>query len=41
MITSPEVITDLIGVIDGEYPWDLWKWFNVLDFMRVTHAPRT
>lgn len=31
----------LIGVIDGEYPRDLWKWFNVLDFMRVTHAPRT
>ena len=31
----------LIEVIDGEYPRDLWKWFNVLDFMRVTHAPRT
>lgn len=31
----------LIGVIDGEYPRDLWKWFNVLDFMRITHAPRT
>lgn len=31
----------LIGVIDGEYPRGLWKWFNVLDFMRVTHAPRT
>ena len=31
----------LIEVIDGEYPRDLWKWSNVLDFMRVTHAPRT
>lgn len=31
----------LIEVIDGEYPRDLWKWFNVLDFMRATHAPRT
>lgn len=31
----------LIRVIDGEYPRDLWKWFNVLDFMRATHAPRT
>lgn len=31
----------LIEVIDDEYPRDLWKWFNVLDFMRVTHAPRT
>lgn len=31
----------LIEVIDGEYPRDLWKWFNVLDFMRLTHAPRT
>lgn len=31
----------LIKVIDGEYPRDLWKWFNILDFMRVTHAPRT
>ena len=31
----------LIEVIDGEYPRDLWKWFNVLDFMRVTHAHRT
>lgn len=31
----------LIEAIDGEYPRDLWKWFNVLDFMRVTHAPRT
>lgn len=31
----------LIEVIDGEYPRDLWKWFNVLDFKRVTHAPRT
>ena len=30
-----------IEVIDGEYPRDLWKWFNVLDFMRSTHAPRT
>lgn len=32
---------NLIRVIDGEYPRDLWKWFNVLDFMRATHAPRT
>lgn len=31
----------LIGATDGEYPRDLWKWFNVLDFKRVTHAPRT
>lgn len=31
----------LIEDIDGEYPRDLWKWFNVLDFMRATHAPRT
>lgn len=31
----------LIEVIDGEYPRDLWKWFNILDFMRVTHALRT
>lgn len=31
----------LIKVIDGEHPRDLWKWFNVLDFMRATHAPRT
>lgn len=31
----------LIGVIDGEYPRDLWKWFNGLDLMRATHAPRT
>ena len=31
----------LIEVIDGEYPRDLWKWFNILDFMRVTHKPRT
>lgn len=31
----------LIEAIDGEYPRDLWKWFNVLDFMRVTRAPRT
>lgn len=31
----------LIEVIDGEYPRDLWKWFNVLDFMRATHEPRT
>lgn len=31
----------LIGVIDSEYLRDLWKWFNALDFMRVTHAPRT
>lgn len=31
----------LIEVIDGEYPRDLWKWSNVLDFMRVTHAHRT
>ena len=31
----------LIEVIDGEYPRNLWKWFNVLDFMRVTRAPRT
>lgn len=33
--------TSLIEVIDGENPRDLWKWFNVLDFKRVTHAPRT
>lgn len=31
----------LIEVIDGEHQRDLWKWFNVLDFMRATHAPRT
>lgn len=31
----------LISAIDGEHPRDLWEWFNVLDFMRVTHAPRT
>lgn len=31
----------LIEVIDGEYPRDLWKWSNILDFMRATHAPRT
>ena len=31
----------LIKDIDGEYPRDLWKWFNVLDFMRATHEPRT
>lgn len=31
----------LIKVIDGEHPRDLWKWFKVLDFMRVTRAPRT
>lgn len=31
----------LIEDIDGEHPRDLWKWFNVLDFMRATHAPRT
>lgn len=31
----------LIKVIDGEHPRNLWKWFNILDFMRVTHAPRT
>ena len=31
----------LIEVIDGEYPRDLWKWFNGLDLMRATHAPRT
>lgn len=31
----------LIEVIDGENPRDLWKWFNILDFMRATHAPRT
>lgn len=31
----------LIKDIDGEHPRDLWKWFNVLDFKRVTHAPRT
>lgn len=31
----------LIQVIDGEHQRDLWKWFNILDFMRVTHAPRT
>lgn len=31
----------LIEVIDGEYPRSLWKWFNGLDLMRVTHAPRT
>lgn len=31
----------LIEAIDGEYPRDLWKWFNALDFMRVIHAPRT
>lgn len=31
----------LIRVIDGEYPRDLGKWFNVLDFMRATRAPRT
>lgn len=31
----------LIEVIDGEYPRDLWKWFNCLDLMRATHAPRT
>lgn len=30
----------LIGAIDGEYPRDLWKWFNGLDLMRATHAPR-
>lgn len=30
-----------IAVIDGEYPRDLWKWFNGLDFMRATHAPST
>lgn len=45
MSTSPEVLNDLIGglikVIDGEYPRDLWKWFNGLDLMRATHAPRT
>lgn len=31
----------LIEVIDGEYPRDLWKWFNDLDSMRAIHAPRT
>lgn len=31
----------LIEVIDSEHQRDLWKWFNVLDFMRATHAPRT
>ena len=31
----------LIKVIDGEHQRDLWKWFNLLDFMRATHAPRT
>lgn len=31
----------LIGVIDGEYPRDLWKWLNGLDLMRATHALRT
>lgn len=31
----------LIGVIDGEYPRDLWQWFKGLDLMRATHAPRT
>jgi hypothetical protein len=31
----------LIEVIDGEHPRDLWKWFNGLDLMRATHAPRT
>lgn len=31
----------LIEVIDGEYPRDLWAWFNGLDLMRATHAPRT
>lgn len=41
MSTSPEALTDLIEVIDGEYPRDLWKWFNGLDLMRATHAPRT
>ena len=32
---------NLIEVIDSEYPRDLWKWFNGLDLMRATHAPRT
>lgn len=31
----------LIEVIDDENPRDLWKWFNILDFMRTIHAPRT
>nr|DAF28952.1 MAG TPA: hypothetical protein [Caudoviricetes sp.] len=31
----------LIRVIDGEHQRDLWKWFNSLDWMRATHAPRT
>lgn len=31
----------LIRVIDGEHQRDLWKWFNILDFMRATHVPRT
>lgn len=31
----------LIRVIDGEHQRGLWKWFNILDFMRATHAPRT
>lgn len=30
-----------IKAIDGEHPRDLWKWFNGLDLMRATHAPRT
>lgn len=34
MSTTPKVI-------DGEYPRDLWKWFDILDSMRATHAPRT
>ena len=32
---------DLIAVIDGEYPRDLWTWFNGLDSMRAVHGPRT
>lgn len=30
-----------IRVLDDEYPRDLWKWFDGLDLMRTTHAPRT
>lgn len=31
----------LIEAIDGEYPRDLWKWFDGLDLMRASCAPRT
>lgn len=31
----------LIKVIDGEHQRGLWKWVNILNFTRATHAPRT